>query len=275
MALHRRPEIPYGDAPRGQCRWCGDPILYDEGEHAGEPNRRRRWHPRCVDAYNESDPREARRRIRKRDRGRCAECGVDTYALRREFKAMKRGRTKAMRDRGFKPRQSLWELDHIVPLVDGGSHDDSNLQTLCTPCHKAKTALEAAKRAAQARGRARAHDDAMLESTTPSTASEMEADMETKSDNPDREPEGALEIDVDAEPGAGEVASPERASAGRDGPAQASEPAAQQEPRSVTAPPSAARRRTRRRGDELDTLLAAADATNARVEAVLAEMQGG
>ena len=30
-----------------------------------------------------------------------------------------------------------------MPLVDGGSHEPSNLQTLCTPCHKRKTAEEA------------------------------------------------------------------------------------------------------------------------------------
>ena len=57
--------------------------------------------------------------------------------------------TQALRERGFVPRRSLWELDHIVPLVDGGTHDPSNLQTLCTPCHKKKTAQEARQRAAQ------------------------------------------------------------------------------------------------------------------------------
>ena len=51
-----------------------------------------------------------------------------------------------LRDLGFVPQRSLWELDHIVPLVDGGSHDLDNLQTLCTPCHKAKTVSEASER---------------------------------------------------------------------------------------------------------------------------------
>lgn len=27
-------------------------------------------------------------------------------------------------------------IDHIVALIDGGSHDDSNLRTLCQPCHR-------------------------------------------------------------------------------------------------------------------------------------------
>lgn len=31
------------------------------------------------------------------------------------------------------------EVDHIVPLDEGGSNDWGNLQGLCEPCHKAKT----------------------------------------------------------------------------------------------------------------------------------------
>jgi len=147
MTDHRRPSIPFTDAPRGTCRWCGEPILYTSGPRQGQLDRRRRWHPDCVDAYEASDPREARRQVRKRDKGRCAECGLDTYALRRSVRGP--GRTGALRKLGFVPRRSLWELDHIEPLVDGGSHELSNLQTLCTPCHKQKTAKEARKRATQ------------------------------------------------------------------------------------------------------------------------------
>lgn len=34
------------------------------------------------------------------------------------------------------------EVDHIVNIAQGGTDDDSNLQSLCVPCHKAKTATE-------------------------------------------------------------------------------------------------------------------------------------
>lgn len=34
------------------------------------------------------------------------------------------------------------ELDHIVPLAQGGTHDDRNLQGLCRSCHQTKTARE-------------------------------------------------------------------------------------------------------------------------------------
>lgn len=154
MSAHRRPAIPHPDAPRGTCRWCGEAILHDAGSRRGEPNRRRRWHPLCARIYEQSDPREARRRVRRRDGGRCAACGLDTNALRRRVRG--RGRARRLRELGFRPRGSLWELDHVVPLIDGGGHELSNLQTLCTPCHARKTAAEARSRSAARRDRTEA-----------------------------------------------------------------------------------------------------------------------
>lgn len=152
-AEHRRPTIQFSDAPRGTCRWCGETILYGAGDKQGRVDLRRRWHPACVDEYNASDPRELRRLVRKRDRGVCAACGLDTHALRREVRG--KGRTAKLRELGFKRRGSLWELDHIVPLIEGGGHELANLQTLCVPCHRAKSAQET-----RARACARADDDA-------------------------------------------------------------------------------------------------------------------
>lgn len=40
-------------------------------------------------------------------------------------------------------------VDHIKPKAKGGTDDPHNLQTLCEPCHKAKTALDAGKRVKQ------------------------------------------------------------------------------------------------------------------------------
>ncbi len=145
MAEHRRPEICFSDAPRGTCRWCGQAILHGPGPKEGRVDRRRRWHPACVDDYNRSDPREQRRIARKRDRGVCRACGLDTNALRRKIRG--RGRAARLRELGFHPRRSLWELDHIVPLIDGGGHEPANLQTLCVPCHRRKSAEETRDRA--------------------------------------------------------------------------------------------------------------------------------
>ena len=64
-----------------------------------------------------------RRRIMQRDKFTCACCG----AIRMDH-----------------------EVDHIVPLEQGGRNDDDNLQLLCGGpghCHAAKTAAEAKERA--------------------------------------------------------------------------------------------------------------------------------
>lgn len=142
---HRRPVIRFSDAPRATCRWCGEAIVYPRGAKKGQPDRRRRWHPKCVAVYNATDPRELRRHVRRRDRGRCANCRLDTDALKRRMKG--RGMWSKLCAKGFVKRRSLWELDHIVPLIDSGSHDLSNLQTLCVPCHRTKTACESRQRA--------------------------------------------------------------------------------------------------------------------------------
>jgi 5-methylcytosine-specific restriction protein A len=40
------------------------------------------------------------------------------------------------------------QVDHIIPVTQGGTHDESNLQVLCSgqgSCHAAKTATEGSK----------------------------------------------------------------------------------------------------------------------------------
>ena len=37
------------------------------------------------------------------------------------------------------------EVDHVIPQAEGGSEDETNLQAICTDCHKAKTQAEAAR----------------------------------------------------------------------------------------------------------------------------------
>jgi 5-methylcytosine-specific restriction enzyme A len=36
-------------------------------------------------------------------------------------------------------------LDHITPLAQGGSHEDTNLQTLCHACSRVKTQRESCR----------------------------------------------------------------------------------------------------------------------------------
>jgi 5-methylcytosine-specific restriction protein A len=55
----------------------------------------------------------------------------------------------AIRDKGLcKPCArrgvvtSYSQVDHKVALANGGTHDDSNLECICTPCHDKKTAQD-------------------------------------------------------------------------------------------------------------------------------------
>lgn len=44
-------------------------------------------------------------------------------------------------------RRIYWEADHILPLVEGGTHDLSNIRTVCVPCHTTLTKDLASRRA--------------------------------------------------------------------------------------------------------------------------------
>lgn len=161
--------IPHRGTP-GSCRWCGDPILRPDGQ----PDRRRTWHPDCVTAYQLAAgwPDVIRRIAWRQDQGVCRACGHDLLAARLRVVGQAMWRrirllegvpsiphwwVPEVRDSGSCrgvtfPPCTRWHADHRVPLADGGTHDAPNLQVLCVPCHKAKTALEATTRAARRRG---------------------------------------------------------------------------------------------------------------------------
>lgn len=65
--------------------------------------------------YRGVNPKTAAR-IRRRDGNRCQACGQPGH-----------------------------EVDHIINVKAGGTDRPDNLETLCTPCHKAKTQREAQK----------------------------------------------------------------------------------------------------------------------------------
>lgn len=94
--------------------------------------------------------------IFRRDKGVCAECGLDTLALKRDYDALtlphepghakfydQPARREFLKDHGIPPGRSCsdwWDADHIVPLIEGGANKPENLRTLCIPCHQKATA---------------------------------------------------------------------------------------------------------------------------------------
>lgn len=128
---HRKPPKPihYNNAQPGFCRFCGDPILRENGTL----NRRANWHKPCVKLYRVIYwPQETRKAVLRRDSGICAGCGLVCDDL-----------------------HEPWQVDHVRPLIESNGDIEfwklPNLQTLCLDCHSQKTASEATNRAAARR----------------------------------------------------------------------------------------------------------------------------
>jgi hypothetical protein len=175
----RMPPMPPGSKPSGTCQWCAGAIVFPEGhKQVGQPNLRRSWHPECVGwqkvAANSGDQRWA---VWQRDHGRCALCcvvhpetslvGWAPYGTK-DRPQISRISWKRQYD-GFYVRatdwaeycpiqsvmRSAWQADHIVPLWSivagdmgqrGCFFGMANLWTLCTGCHRTKTARESGTR---------------------------------------------------------------------------------------------------------------------------------
>lgn len=134
------------------CRLCNNEL----------PGRRTSWcSDECSNAYYmATSSSHLRYIINQRDKGICAKCGLDCEALERRINAMPKEAVKEVRrvlvENGFNWSHwnyncaSLWDADHIEPIDEGGSSwEMENIQTLCHPCHKEKTAEQAARGAKQ------------------------------------------------------------------------------------------------------------------------------
>ena len=129
MTNHRKPPKPpfYYSGGNGVCRQCGYTILRPDGRQ----NFRANWHPACVKEYRLIHfPADTRKAVWKRDQGVCGYCGVQCS-------------------------RTAWDVEHVKPLYEANGDLDywkmSNTVTACLPCHKKKSAKEAAERAAKRR----------------------------------------------------------------------------------------------------------------------------
>lgn len=141
--------------PKLHCRGCGAPV----------PKGRRNWCGQvCIDDHLlRNNPATARAKTFERDRGVCALCGRDAEAIERRLREwlradpypyQRRSRRELLRRLGLIKLvdRTLWEMDHIVPVIEGGGGCGlDNLRTLCVPCHRAETRALAKRRAEQRR----------------------------------------------------------------------------------------------------------------------------
>ncbi len=127
--------LPKGASGRNLCRWCNLEVPKGRLTFCSEF---------CVAEWKlRSNPGYLREMLFERDKGMCAVCTTDCRAALLHLKKLRgAAAAKAWMEWGLKrnSRQSLWDADHIVPVVEGGGECDlSNIRTLCLKCHRAAT----------------------------------------------------------------------------------------------------------------------------------------
>ena len=128
--------LPRGEAGRLLCRWCSVEVPKGRRTFCSD------W---CVHEWRlRTDPGYLREKVLERDRGICAGCGIDCLHAELQLRRLRgASRLKASLAWGLRPgtRKSLWDADHIVPVVEGGGECDlANIRTLCLKCHRTATA---------------------------------------------------------------------------------------------------------------------------------------
>jgi 5-methylcytosine-specific restriction endonuclease McrA len=124
----------------------------------------------CVHEWKvRTDPNYARDCVLSRDNGICAKCGRDTIAWWHELQLELRQagfgiapeicaaraavyRRHGLSARGPGQRVSLWDVDHITPVSEGGGECGlEGLRTLCVICHRNETDALTARRYRESR----------------------------------------------------------------------------------------------------------------------------
>lgn len=153
-----------------------DSLRYDNDDESGSSRLRdfKRKNmadlfcgPTCREAYKATTSASGLRTVVfARDAGVCAKCGTDghrlverlialrgadwgkRYRLALEFNPRWADHRAHLRKLVETPREGLaWEADHEIRVADGGGAAQADqVQTLCVPCHRAKTKLENTKK---------------------------------------------------------------------------------------------------------------------------------
>lgn len=165
--VHRKVPMPEWAGP-GVCRWCLEPTVYESGKKKGQPAKRN-WHNACYYEYRLHTEIAAQFDfLFDRDGPRCQICRAGGYASAGEGRIKPEGMSIATYLRTPRDQLAVYtdlkplivlEVDHVVPLwravlfrgdlaARRSWYGPTNLWLLCVECHKAKTAIEAAERAA-------------------------------------------------------------------------------------------------------------------------------
>jgi hypothetical protein len=135
-------DLPKGSGGRCLCRQCGTEVPKGRRTFCGDA---------CVESWRvRTDPAFLRNLVWKRDRGRCAVCGLSCKNLEKSLAQVRQVLARLGHSRvygslrkalGVKNRHTLWDADHVRAVVEGGGECGlENMQTLCLWCHREKTA---------------------------------------------------------------------------------------------------------------------------------------
>jgi 5-methylcytosine-specific restriction endonuclease McrA len=134
MSTRRTMPGGWTERKRGLCRWCGIAVPKGRFTFCSQD---------CVHEWKlRTDPAYLREQVFARDRGVCAQCGLDTEAMRKDKRKLDwKARKQFEKEWGL--RRKLWDADHILPVYQGGGECDlTNMQTLCLRCHRAKNVAQ-------------------------------------------------------------------------------------------------------------------------------------
>lgn len=181
MSVVRKPPVEavfaiHPQGVRGSCQWCGKEVT----ERTEVRGWLKFWHDDCKWEFQiVTMPDMARRAVFDRDHGICADCGEDwseavrlipdhyvshSYAVHNPERVTPGPKPNTWvflsghgDERYVSLREvSLWHVDHhnslesasrLPPLQRIEFFKLANLKTRCDPCHKRKSAKEAAQRA--------------------------------------------------------------------------------------------------------------------------------
>jgi 5-methylcytosine-specific restriction protein A len=147
-----RRKIKKGPTGKNCCRQCGRECANNRRTFCGK---------KCVHEWKlRSSPTYVRSQLRKRDKGVCASCHLNTRELKKAFELLdhltwrygpgpeipevKPILDELRRALKAKGRTSFWDADHIKAVVEGGGECGlDNYQTLCIWCHRQKSAQKA------------------------------------------------------------------------------------------------------------------------------------
>lgn len=117
---------------RGLCRRCGKEVPKGRYTFCSDA---------CVHEWKlRTDPGYLREQVFVRDRGVCAQCGLDTEALRKDKRKLDYAARRKF-EKEWGSRRKLWDADHVIPVAEGGGECDlANMRTLCLKCHREATA---------------------------------------------------------------------------------------------------------------------------------------